>query len=396
MKPLLVVDRDIPFAEEILSGLGEMRSVPGHQIGPDTVQDADAIVVRSITRVDASLLEGSSVRFVGTATAGIDHIDRAWLDTAGVAWASAPGANAQSVVEYALAAMTVIASRREVSWANRTLGVVGCGEVGQRLADRAALVGMRVLRNDPPRAEREGADGFVPLTYLLGQSDIVSVHVPLELDGAHPTRNLIDVEGLALMKPGAWLIQSSRGGTVEEAAAVRARSSGHLGALVLDVFENEPDPAAAAIDAADIATGHIAGYSRDAKRNGVLMIRDALQRHFGVQDTGERAERVEPHFLRLPSPKQGTLPDPDGTAWMDPLMSQVMDLRGDDARFRRVMREAENRALAFHTYRASYPARYGWSRYGAVPRSRAEQEMLKALGFRCLPKPDQPLEDQVV
>ena len=384
MQPVIIVDQDIPHVAEILTGLGEIRTVPGHEIGPETVRNADAVVVRSITRIDASLLEGSSVRFVGTATAGIDHIDRAYLEARGVAWASAPGANAESVVEYVLAAMTVIASRREVSWANRTLGVVGCGEVGQRLADRALKVGMRVLRNDPPRAEREGAAGFVPLCELLQQADVVSVHVPLETSGRHSTLHLLDAEDLSILKPGAWLIQTSRGGTVDEAAAVRVQRSGHLGALVLDVFENEPDPAAAAIDAADIATGHIAGYSRDAKRNGVLMIRDALQRHFGVPDPAARDERVEPRPLRLSSAKQGTLPDPDGTAWMDPLISQVMDLRGDDARFRRVMQEAANRALAFHRYRATYPARYGWSGYGAAPRSRAEQDMLTALGFRTL------------
>ena len=389
MRPIILVDRDIPYAAEILSGLGELRAVPGHEIHRETVREADAVVVRSITRVDRTLLEDSRIRFVGTATAGIDHMDTAWLDSAGVEWASAPGANAESVVEYVLAAMTVIASRREKSWANRTLGVIGCGEVGERLAKRVGQVGMRVLRNDPPRAEKEGAAGFVGLQELLRRADIVSVHVPLERDGNHPTAGLLGAEELASMKPGAWLIQSSRGGTVDEAAAVRARRSGHLGALVLDVFENEPDPAAAAINAADLATGHIAGYSRDAKRNGVLMIRDALSRHLGLEVLPVASTNEQKGPIRLPSPKQGSLPDPAEPAWMDPVLSRVIDLRSDDARFRRVMQESSDRALAFHAYRAGYPARYAWSRYGAAPRSLPEEAMLLALGFRIQPKDDQ-------
>ncbi len=372
-RPEIVVDEHIPFVSDIFSDLGTVIAVPGHEIGPETVRNADILVVRSITSVDAGLLNGSSVRFVGTATAGIDHIDTEFLSASDIAWAHAPGANASSVVEYVLAAITVIASREDVWWPEKTLGVIGCGQVGERLCRRAEALGMRVLRNDPPRAEQEGASAFVDLDELLAQSDIISVHVPKEESGPYPTLGLVGADQLARVKEGSWLIQSSRGGTVDEKAAVAARREGLLGALVLDVFENEPMPDLEAVNTADLATGHIAGYSRDAKRNGVLMIRDALLRHWNrTESTGAS------HPDTLGSV---TIPDTARRSphMLDGLIQQVMDIRADDARFRLAMRSVD-KATAFHSYRASYPDRFSWSRYTAEA-SGESLRLCSALGF---------------
>lgn len=361
--------------------MGEIHPIPGHEITRETVQKADAVVVRSITRVDETLLSGTRISFVGTATAGIDHLDTAFLSDSGIVWANAPGANAESVVEYVLAAMSVIASRVMMSLAGKTLGVIGCGQTGERLARRAERIGMRVLRNDPPRAEREGDEGFHSLRHVLAHSDMVSVHVPLTTSGPYTTRHLVDAAGIALMRPGAWLIQTSRGGTVEESAAMSARRNGQLGALILDVFEGEPGPRMESISIADIATGHIAGYSRDAKRNGALMIRDALCRHLGIEPRTTSAVEIEVSALRPPVDSYGLPSGADDPAWMDGLLRQIVDIRGDDQRFRTVMQENDGRGHAFHSYRATYPARYSWSRYQAPWSTKSEQHLLEALGF---------------
>ena len=388
LSPVIVLDRDIPGAEDIFSGLGEVVAVPGDEIGPETVRKADIVVVRSITRIDESLLSGSSVGFVGSATAGIDHLDTAFLSGSGISWANAPGANAESVVEYVLAAIAVIASRLGVRWRSRTLGVVGCGQVGERLSRRGEALGMHVLRNDPPRAADEGQEGFVSLSQVLTGSDIVSVHTPLVNDGPDNTVRLLNAENIGLMKPGSWLIQSSRGGVVDERAAVKARRSGRLAALVLDVFENEPDPDPEIVAAADLATGHIAGYSRDAKRSGVLMIRDAVLRHLGIDPSTESRNDCFRGDIHLPRDAGGDWLPPQSPEWLDGIISQLMDIRSDDSRFRKALL-SQNATAAFHRYRASYPPRYAWSGYGlASPDRKAESDqlaLLAALGLNIQP-----------
>jgi erythronate-4-phosphate dehydrogenase len=392
VSPVIVLDRDTPFLEEIFSGIGHIVAVSEHEIGADVLSAADAVIVRSITRVDKNLLSGSSVRFVGTATAGIDHLDTEFLSRSGIKWAQAPGANAQSVVEYVLAAISVIAARRKTSMLDKTLGVIGYGQVGERLCQVAESLGMRVMRNDPPRAEQEGADGFVDLQECVRSADILSVHVPLTQSGSHPTLQLLDERVLEMSKPGAWLIQAARGGVVKESAAIAARREGVLDALVLDVFENEPTPTDGAIDSADLATGHIAGYSRDAKRVGAMMMRSALVEHFGLRpkDEEQAASPEDPiSTLKLPD----SVRDPADPAWMDAVLRQVYDIRVDDFRFRQEMRKTHGtreslqarelaRSEAFHGYRASYPARFTWSRYKVEPRNVREANVLSALGFR--------------
>ena len=388
MSPVIVLDRDIPFIQDIFSGAGRLVPVPGHEITRETVRDADVLIVRSITRVDQNLLEGSRIQFVGTATAGTDHLDTEFLSAAGIEWGSAPGANAVSVVEYVLAAMSVIARRGSRWLPDLTLGVVGCGEVGGRLARQAEALGMDVMRNDPPREAGEGSNRFVSLDTLLASSDVVSVHVPLTSTGPFPTADLLDADALGRMKPGSLLIQSSRGGTVTESAALAARQSGRLGALVLDVFDREPTPAAEAIATADLATGHIAGYSRDAKRAGAVMMRRAVERHFGgvAENSGDNPggwpdDVIGRRTIELESEVDRIRPGDPG--WFDSLIARVMDIRADDARFRDVMEEANpgRRAKAFHAYRAGYPARFAWSHYQVDSDDPEERRLAAALGF---------------
>ena len=400
MKPQIVVDQHIPFATELFSEIGEVHSVPGHKIDNSAVKNANAIIVRSITSVGEQLLRGSKVRFVGTATAGTDHLDTDFLSAADISWASAPGANARSVVEYVMAAISVIAIKRSTTWRDRTLGIVGCGHVGELLSQAAERLGMTVLRNDPPRAGQGGETEFVSLEFLMSHSDIVSVHVPLIRNGAHPTYHLIAEKELSFLKHGSWLIQSSRGSTCDESALIRARRAGVLQALVLDVFENEPLPFQESIVVADIATGHIAGYSVDAKRQGVEMVRTSLCSALGidVKDSTSsqhphprESQGMESHLIAEPQNLQGQSTGPSDLAWLDKVVRQMIDIRQDDERFREVMgcnRSREEASLfdterkaAFHAYRASYPPRRAFSNYG-FPSDSPNQDMFRALGLQ--------------
>ncbi|MDG1753400.1 MAG: 4-phosphoerythronate dehydrogenase [Rhodothermales bacterium] len=356
----IVADAHIPFVEDIFSALGNVVLIAGHEIDRESVKTADVLIVRSITPINEELLGDSSVKFVGSATAGLDHVDQLFLQEKGIHFASAPGANADSVVEYVFAALAELSIRFRTHFVDKTIGIVGCGNVGHRLADTCRSLGMRVIENDPPRGERE--KGFVDLNTLLRQSDIVSVHTPLASEGPYATRGLIGEAQLALMKEDSWLIQSSRGGVCDETAMIDAREGNRIGALVLDVWEGEPKVNGLHIDKTDIATGHIAGYSIDAKKKGVEMVLDGARRAFGLP----MIQHQDP--TGLPSRRHVS----PGSELLEALR-HLYDIRKDDHRFRKVMNAADIEK-GFHAYRATYPMRrsfdFNWA-YLSNPNERS-------------------------
>lgn len=257
-----VVDSQIPFAEEALSAHGEVVSLPGSAIGPNALAGADALWVRSTVRVDSELLAASDLRFVGTVTSGVDHLDIAALERHGIAWAAAPGSNAGAVQRWWAAALTAQALRDGVPLSRRRVGVVGVGHVGRRVAAFAHAFGGEVLLCDPPRARAEGAAGFLPLSKLLSRVDLLTLHVPLARGGSDPTWHLISGRELAALGDGALLVNCARGSVVDSPALLAER--GRIVAL-LDVFEGEPEVAAELVAAAALATPHVAGSSLDGK-----------------------------------------------------------------------------------------------------------------------------------
>lgn len=269
---LIIADRDIPFLAGVFENWFDVRYLPGREIGPDDVRRAAALVVRTRTRCDVSLLRGSSVCLVATATIGTDHIDTEYCAVSGIAVASAPGCNSAAVAQYVSTALRALALDRP----GATLGVIGAGHVGTKVAARGRAVGMKVLLSDPPREAAEGPEGFTPLTDLLAQSDIVTVHIPLWREN----RDFAGEAFFASMKPGASFINASRGEVVDEAALLSARP--RLGRLVLDVWKNEPAINRDLLAAADIATPHIAGYSIQGKINGTQAVVRAVGDFFDV------------------------------------------------------------------------------------------------------------------
>jgi len=392
----ILADADIPFANAAFGRYGEVRLLPGHAFTPEAAGEADVLLVRSVTRVDVALLANSRVRFVGTATAGLDHVDTAYLAAQGIAFADAPGSNADSVVEYVLAALLAVAANQEVGLRGRTIGIVGCGQVGGRLAARASALGLRVLCCDPPLAEAAEARGevhaYVSFAAVLAEADVVTLHTPLTRPGTtrHPTAHLMNTETLSAMKPGAWLFNASRGGVVDT-NALKA-SLDRLGPVVLDVWEGEPLVDVPLARSVALATPHIAGYAYDAKVEGTRMLEAAFRRWWAEQGYPPPPPWVptlgEGMGLEVPpSPKEQT---PEAEArWLDTLVRRAYDVRADDARFRATLGgAAENRAAAFRRLRAEYPVRRAFARHvvdgAAVPPS-LRAPTFDGLGFSRRP-----------
>lgn len=362
----IVADENIPLVAEAFGGLGPVRCVPATAITPALVRDADVLLVRSVTRVDEALVAGSRLRFVGSATIGADHVDAGALARAGISFRHAPGSNAESVVEYVLCALLALAARTGRPLRGTRVGIVGCGNIGSRLAARLPAFGAEVLANDPPLAEQAAAAGrahpYVALERVLAECDVVTLHVPLTRGGPYATRHLIDAAALAGMGAGAWLINTSRGAVVDGAALQAALRRGAPAAAVLDVWENEPTPAPALLRLTALATPHIAGYSWDGKVNGTIMLHRALLKELGSEAAWDAAAalRAGPgERLRLAAPAPAS-----ETRWLHDLALQLYDVEADDARMRSLLSlPAAGHAAAFRALRRDYPRRRSFARY---------------------------------
>lgn len=288
----IVCDNKIPFLKGALEPYAEVVYLPGAKTTPEDVKDADAIICRTRTACAGPLLEGSSVKVIATATIGFDHIDTAWCEANGIIWENAPGCNSWSVKQYVSSVLVSLARKHHLDLEKMTLGVVGVGNVGSKVASAARVLGMNVLLNDPPRERREGPDGFVDLDTIVRESDIVTVHVPLTREGEDRTFHLFDAERLSGLRRDQILINSSRGEVVDNRALKEVLKSGSIRAAVLDVWEGEPDLDPELVSLLDFATPHIAGYSADGKANGTTMSVRTVARHLGLPLTEWTASGV--------------------------------------------------------------------------------------------------------
>jgi erythronate-4-phosphate dehydrogenase len=297
----IVADLHIPHIASFLGDAGHLHLISGREISADDVRSADVLVVRSVTRVDEALLRGSSVRYVATATSGVDHVDVEYLASRGIGFSSAAGANAESVVEYVFAAFFALLADEGSTPGHKTIGVVGHGHVGSLLARRLKVAGVHVIVNDPPLQEKIGdfAPGFevVELESLVGRSDVVTLHVPLEHGGRHPTHHLLDDRMLASMRPGSWLFNTSRGGVVSESALRAHIARPESGPVVLDVWATEPEPDPVLLESARLGTPHIAGYGWDAKLEATRRVSHAIRGFLGLptSDAGQSDSRYRLH-----------------------------------------------------------------------------------------------------
>ena len=375
----IVCDSKIPFLRGVFEPFAEVLYLPGGQTSPADVRDADALITRTRTRCNAALLAGSSVKVIASATIGYDHIDTAWCEAQGIRWANAPGCNAGSVEQYVAAALCALSRRHGFPLAGRTIGVVGVGHVGSRVARMAAALGMRVLLCDPPRARAGSSartrDLFLSLDEIIAGSDIITLHVPLTRTGEDATWHLLDAARLAAMRPDQYLLNSSRGPVVDGAALKAALQAGRLGGAVLDVWEDEPDPDRGLLALADIATPHIAGYSADGKAAGTAAAVRTVAEALGLPLTQWR-----PAALPDPARPLSFTLDARGKTCADVLSEAIFysyDILADDAALR-----AD--PARFEALRGDYPVRREPGAFSLQLQGGTQEmaERLSALGFR--------------
>ena len=302
----IVADIDIPFLEGVYEPYAEVVYKKGDQIVHDDVVDADALIIRTRTRCNAELLEGTSVKMVATATIGLDHIDLEYCKANGIHVENAEGCNAGGVMQYVFSALYGVAARKGIKIDGCTFGIIGVGHVGRKVEAMARYLGLNVLLCDPPRAAAEGPDGFCSLEYLLANSDVVTMHVPLDAT----TAGMADETFFALMKPGAIFINAARGEVIDEDALIAAVPK--LGAVVIDTWCHEPEINQDLLEVVDIATPHIAGYSYQGKQNATILAVRAIARYFGFRQleeftTEDKDASHEPVLLDLKGKNHGEI-----------------------------------------------------------------------------------------
>lgn len=373
----ILVDENIPQGPEVFSAYGEVRTFPGRSLRQGDLREADALLVRSVTKVNETLLEGTPVRFVGTATIGTDHVDEDYLSRAGIGFASAPGCNARSVAEYLVTAFLHLHVHRGLMLEGKTLGIVGFGHVGNQVAKVAPHLGLKVLLCDPPLKEAGHPGAFLSLEELLAKSDILTVHVPLTEDGPHATLRLLNRAFFETFRDSKVLVNTSRGEVADEEGLLWALDQKKLSHLVLDVFPGEPDVNPALGRRADLITPHIAGYSVQGKLKGTEQILEAFCRHFRLEKRTSTAPAFPPHpVITWP-------PGVDPEAGLNYCVRQCYDILRDDINLRRALGDAEF-PKCFDALRKNYPERHEFAGYRVVglPSNETQaRKRLRGLGF---------------
>ena len=351
-----VIDENIAFAKEAFSRFGELLLINGREINNKILSDTDVLIVRSITDVNEQLLKSTKIRFVGTATIGTEHIDINFLEKKNISFADAKGCNADSVAEYVFAALLNVAVKKNISLRNKTIGVIGVGNIGSRVVNYADALGLKVLKNDPPK-EREGiGSNYVSLDEALS-ADIVTLHVPMNKSGTDKTFHLLDENKMRIIKESAILINTSRGAVIDNEALLKIMSSKKL-YVILDVWEGEPLINSDLLERVDIGTAHIAGYSLEGKVNGTKMIYDALCNFTGHQPDWEpELPAVEDSEITLPA--QGSIEER-----LHFVFNKIYNIESDNKRIKKIINmDIVAGGKYFDELRKTYPLRREFDSY---------------------------------
>jgi erythronate-4-phosphate dehydrogenase len=349
----IVADDKIPYLKGVLEPFAEVVYLPGSEISRRDLKDADALLTRTRTKCDAGLLEGSPVKFIGTATIGYDHIDTKYCNERDVTWTNAPGCNSSSVNQYVASALVHLSRKFDFNLRDRVLGVVGVGNVGSKVVNTAELLGMRVYLCDPPRVREEGICGFISMEGILRECDIITFHVPLNCEGEDSTLHMVDRDMLGHLNPGTIIINTSRGEVADNLAVMEALDRGKLAGAVLDVWENEPRINTGLLSRCALGTPHIAGYSADGKARGTTMVVRELGRFFNLG-----LEDWEPNYIQDPAEPFITVDclDREEEDVFSEIINATYRVEEDDRRLRAAPAE-------FEKQRGSYPVRREFGAY---------------------------------
>ncbi|UTW45687.1 4-phosphoerythronate dehydrogenase [bacterium SCSIO 12696] len=362
----IIADENMPLVRELFSPYGEVITVPGRNLSAAQVRDADVLLVRSVTQVNRTLLANSGIRFVGSATIGVDHVDLDYLVEQGIEFSAAPGCNATAVVDYVCAALCTLNVDWQTLCAGQTsVGIVGCGNVGGRLYRRFRAMGVSVHCYDPFLDIEENPD-LTDLETVLGCS-VVCLHTPHTVDGPFPTHHMLSEAELEQFAPGTVLLNAGRGAAIDNSALLNRLNRGADLKVVLDVWEGEPDVSQPLLEAVILATPHIAGYSVQGKTNGTTMVRDAFLR-WREEPANPVVEQDEPMVL--------------SAKVLNEAVQGAYDIREDDRRMRAQLAMADS-AHQFDRLRKEYPQRHEFHRYRVVgdKLSAFDRQVLTAFGF---------------
>ena len=379
MALLFVADENIPFVEDAFCEIGTIQTYSGRDISSNNVKNADVLLVRSITKVNAELLMDSSVKIVCSATIGTDHIDLDFLNQNGIAFSNATGSNANSVSEYIVAVLLELVIKYDTELSNLTLGIVGVGNIGKLVKRIAQGLGISVLLNDPPLARQARCSNFENLDELM-QADIITIHVPLSNSGEDKTFHLFDDERIKKMKKGSILINTSRGSVVDNKALKKAIKSQHLSTAILDVWENEPTIDLELLNMVEVGTPHIAGYSLDGKANGTFQIYKAVCEYFEIKSTWNPKQS-------LPSIKNNTIQVGSLSNKLEGnlvnVIRNVYNIKADNTRLKKQLQNPDlNPDKYFDKLRKEYPVRREFSNYKIhLDSKNLLSPKLKLLGF---------------
>jgi len=375
----IVIDENISYAEKAFSQFGNVTIIHGREINNNLLKNADVLIIRSITKVDENLLTGTPVKFVGTATIGTDHIDLKYLDSKGICFSDAKGCNADAVTEYVFTSIIKLLDENNSALKGKSIGIIGTGNIGSRIAHIAGAIGMKVFKNDPPLQRKSGAADFVPLNNIYN-CDIITLHVPLNKDGVDKTVHLFDKENLNKLDDNTILINASRGPIVDNSALLEAVDKKCL-RVILDVWENEPAINKAILERVKLASPHIAGYSLEGKVNGTVIIYKALCNFLGEQPVWK------PFLPVIETPVINLNNTGNTVEELNGIISKIYDIKKDDDKMREISTMANAQIPKyFDALRKEYPLRREFNNFKIKLNTPNEElaNILNALRFECI------------
>lgn len=369
----IAADKNIPYLKGVAELFGEVIYLDGAAFTNETVKDADTLIVRTVTHFDESVLKGTAVKLICSATIGYDHIDTAYCDQNSIAWTNAPGCNSGSVQQYIVSVLITMSRKKGFNLTDKTIGIVGVGNVGKKVAKACELLGMKVLLNDPPRQAKEGDRNFVSLQTIMNEADIITFHTPLTKQGEYKTYHLADAGFFSSLKKKPVIINSARGAIIDTNAIKAALNKGEISGAVIDCWENEPDIDLEYLNMADIATPHIAGYSADGKANATRMSLAAIADFYGMSK-----EPVS--LVKEPAPANPVI-DMDKYAGSDNrVYDAILETYDPADDYSRLI----NAPASFKKLRNEYPLRREYPAYSIVNATNEEKDILNRLGFQIL------------
>lgn len=366
----IIADKNIPYLKGVAEAFGDVTYLAGADFTRDTIKDADTLIVRTVTRFDESILKGAKVKLICSATIGYDHIDTTYCETHGVAWTNAPGCNSGSVQQYIISSLITIARKKGFDLKHKTIGIIGVGNVGKKVAKACEILGMKVFLNDPPRQRLEGDDSFVSLRTIMDEADIITFHTPFIKEGEDRTYHLVETDFFHSLKKKPIIINSARGGIINTSAIKGAINEGLISGAIIDCWESEPEIDLEYMALVDIATPHIAGYSTNGKANATRMSLESIADFYGLSK--EPILQVKEQSPVNPIIDLNDYSHSDNRVY-DAILSTYNPM--DD--FARMQDSPD----LFKQLRNEYPLRWEYFAYTVLNAVDEERKVLNALGF---------------